>query len=79
MSRRVVVTGLGLVTPLGLGPRHVWQRLINGETAISTTGELGEAYKQLPSRVGEMACTCNARTNILKQLWNAGIAYKLPL
>ena len=34
-GRRVVVTGMGIAAPLGLGVEHVWRRLVEGRSGIS--------------------------------------------
>eukprot|EP00210_Caulerpa_lentillifera_P006149 g5876.t1 len=45
---RVVVTGLGLVTPLGIGVERNWQRLMKGETAVRALQEqdLSETHRK---------------------------------
>ena len=34
MKRRVVVTGIGLITPLGIGTEQTWNALINGQSGV---------------------------------------------
>ena len=52
--RRVVVTGLGLVTPLGTGVKHAWAALLAGKTGVvSLVGHNDDArFATLPSTVG---------------------------
>ncbi|MCK5507057.1 MAG: beta-ketoacyl-[acyl-carrier-protein] synthase II, partial [Desulfobacterales bacterium] len=35
MDRRVVVTGVGLITPLGIGVKETWQALCAGKSGIA--------------------------------------------
>ena len=47
--RRVVVTGIGLVTPLGAGASVTWERLINGESGISKVTQFD--VQDLPAKI----------------------------
>ncbi len=47
--RRVVVTGMGIVCPLGLGVGHVWRRLIEGQSGIGAIQGFGT--NDLPCKV----------------------------
>jgi 3-oxoacyl-[acyl-carrier-protein] synthase II len=47
--RRVVVTGMGIACPLGLGVENVWRRLVNAESGISALPPF--ASNDLPCKV----------------------------
>ena len=47
--RRVVVTGIGLVTPLGVGTDHVWKRLIDGQSGVRAIQSFDVA--DLPAKI----------------------------
>ncbi|WPH03132.1 ketoacyl synthase domain-containing protein [Acrodontium crateriforme] len=49
--RRVVVTGLGAITPLGAGIKHTWRRLLAAESGIGSLASRGPPFETLPSRV----------------------------
>lgn len=48
-ERRVVVTGMGLVTPLGVGVQAVWQRILNCESGAG--GIESFEVSDLPARI----------------------------
>ncbi|KAF2357551.1 3-oxoacyl-[acyl-carrier-protein] synthase 2 [Trinorchestia longiramus] len=49
VARRVVVTGVGMVCPLGLGVPYVWNRLVAGDTATAFVAD--EWAKPIPCKV----------------------------
>lgn len=60
--RRVVVTGLGAVTPLGIGARHTWNRLLGSHNGIVSVSILQprSQWAELPSRVAGLVPTGSA-------------------
>ena len=47
--RRVVITGMGLVTPLGVGIENVWQQIVNGASGITAIGRFD--VSDLPAKI----------------------------
>jgi 3-oxoacyl-[acyl-carrier-protein] synthase II len=48
-KRRVVVTGLGVVSPVGLGARAAWENLVNGVSGVGPITRFDAS--QLPTRI----------------------------
>ncbi|KAI1302626.1 3-oxoacyl--synthase [Xylaria venustula] len=70
--RRVVVTGLGAVTPLGVGVRHTWSRLIAGHSGIVSVADFypENRWHELTSTVGGVVPKY-ADTSDMVGLWRA--------
>ncbi|AHG22003.1 3-oxoacyl-ACP synthase [Chania multitudinisentens RB-25] len=49
-SHRIVITGMGAVSPLGCGVESIWQRLLAGQSGISPLPE--EMVADLPVKIG---------------------------
>ncbi len=48
MNKRIVVTGIGIVSPLGVGAKHNWSKIKAEKSGISS---LGAEYEKIPSKV----------------------------
>ena len=58
-AKRVVVTGIGMVTPLGIGKEEFGQRLFSGETAIAEINSFDTSL--FPSHLGAEVTNFNPR------------------
>ncbi|KAI8947658.1 3-oxoacyl--synthase [Xylaria longipes] len=71
--RRVVITGLGAITPLGVGVRHTWNRLIAGHSGIVSVAnfEPQKRWRELTSTVAGVVPK-NANNSNEAGLWRPG-------
>ena len=68
MKRRIVVTGLGAITPLGVGIKPTWSRLLQSHCGVVSTRPLGPAFAALPSQVAGLVPQGKLSEN---NAWNA--------
>lgn len=69
--RRVVVTGLGLVTPLGVGVARVWERLLAGETGVGKLNpeHLPESHRQAYPDLSSKVAACVPQDELQSVPW----------
>jgi len=53
LRRRVVVTGVGAITPVGIGAEETWQALLEGRSGVSPITEID--VEQYPTRIAGIA------------------------
>ena len=57
--RRVVITGIGLISPLGNSPEKMWEALASGTSGVR------ELERQLRDTVDEVARVCGDRKSVV--------------
>ncbi len=68
--RRVVVTGLGAVCPLGVGVQDVWRRLLEGRSGITSLPDTaGPGFEGMPSQVVGVVRRGNGRGQFREEDW----------
>ncbi|KAG1654058.1 3-oxoacyl-[acyl-carrier-protein] synthase, mitochondrial [Nymphon striatum] len=63
-TKRIVVTGMGAVTPLGMGIEQLWRKLLKGECGITSIED--EKYEKIPSKVAGFVQRSNETFNVSK-------------
>lgn len=68
--RRVVVTGLGVCCPLGVGVEYVWRRLLEGHSGITSLPRAaGSRFEGLPSQVVGVVPRGSGRGQFTEEDW----------
>lgn len=73
--RRVVVTGMGVVSPLGTGTEFAWQNLLKGHCGIVELKD--KEYSKLPSRIAAVIPN-EANSEVSKALSKSNLRFMAP-
>jgi 3-oxoacyl-[acyl-carrier-protein] synthase II len=67
-ERRVVVTGMGIASPLGIGVPHVWEQLIEGKSGIRAIQSFD--VTDLPAKIaGQVPAGTRAEGGLSLEEW----------
>ena len=50
MERRVVITGIGVISPIGIGAKAFWQNLLDGQIGVRRAGIVRSRRLPVPNR-----------------------------
>ncbi|MFH1414147.1 MAG: beta-ketoacyl synthase N-terminal-like domain-containing protein, partial [Candidatus Omnitrophota bacterium] len=53
-KKRTVITGLGVVSPIGIGKKQFWQNILNGVSGVKPVS-IFKTFDKAYSLVGEVA------------------------
>ncbi|CAH0721855.1 unnamed protein product, partial [Brenthis ino] len=73
--RRIVVTGMGVVSPLGTGTQLAWQNLLKGHCGIVELKD--KEYSKLPSRIAAVIPN-DANSELTKALSKSNLRFMAP-
>ena len=64
MSNRVVITGIGAITPIGIGREAFWKALLEGKNGIGriTRFDASECHSQIAGEVKTKTATSTSPT-----------------
>ena len=65
--RRVAVTGMGMVTPLGIGVEKNWGAVLAGESGVGAITRFDAS--RLPSRIAGEVKVSGRRTSSSRMIW----------